>query len=149
MVRRKSTKAQELDIQVSEAVLGVQSGKYKSAYEAAKDLGLCERTVRRRVQGGLTRKEARQQQQVLSATQEKSVLKWIKDLTISGYAPSHRLLREIADEIRTNRCRVFEPTQPFESEHIPDFPLGQDWVPRFIQRHPHLKVQTGRRIEAQ
>lgn len=76
-------------------------------------------------------------------------MKWIKELTIGGYAPIHRLLREIADEIRTNRCRVFEPPQPSEPERIPNFPLGQDWVPRFIQRHPHLKVRTGRRIEAQ
>jgi DNA-binding NarL/FixJ family response regulator len=70
MVRYKSQKAQELDIQVAEAVLGVQSGKYKSSYEAAKVLGLCEKTVRRRVLGGLTRTQARQQQQLLSIAQE-------------------------------------------------------------------------------
>jgi Tc5 transposase DNA-binding domain len=149
MVRRKSQKAQELDIQVTEAVLGVQSGKYKSAYAAAKALGLCKDTVLKRVKGGLTRQEAHQRQQLLSAAQEKTLLKWINGLTISGYAPTHCLLREIADEIRTNQCRVFEPTQPFEPERIPNFPLGQDWVPRFIQRHPHLKVRSGRRIEAQ
>jgi hypothetical protein len=149
MVRRKSLKAQELDIQVAEAVLGVQSGKYKSPYAAAKALGLSPTTVLKRVQGRVSRTQARQQQQILSATQEKSVLKWIKELTVGGYAPSHRLLREIADEIRMNRCRVFEPTQLFEPERISDFPLGQDWVPRFIQRHPHLKVRIGRRIEAQ
>jgi hypothetical protein len=92
MVRRKSQKARELDIQLPKAVLGVQSGKYKSAYTPAKALGLSRHTVARCVQGGSTRQEARQQQQVLSLAQEKSVLKWIKDLTISGYAPTHRLL---------------------------------------------------------
>ena len=40
MVRRKSLKAEELDIQLAEAVSGVQSGKYKSSYEVAKALGL-------------------------------------------------------------------------------------------------------------
>lgn len=35
----------------------------------------------------------------------------------------------------------------FEPERISDFPLGQDW-PHDIQRHPHLKVRIGRRIEA-
>lgn len=30
----------------------------------------------------------------------------------------------------------------------PPYTLGQDWVPRFIQRHPHLTVVIGRRIES-
>ena len=89
MVRRKSQKAQERDIEVAEVVLGVQSGKYKSSYEAAQDLGLCGKTVRRHVLGGLTRQEARQQQQLLSLAQEKTLLKWIKEFTISGYTPTH------------------------------------------------------------
>jgi hypothetical protein len=94
--------------------------------------------ILRCVQGGLTRKQARTKQQLLSKTQEKTVLKWIKELTISGYAPSHRILREVANEIRASRNRVFDPTQHqlFQPNSIPNFPLGQDWVPRSIQRHP-------------
>jgi hypothetical protein len=88
MVRRKSLKAQEFKIQIAEAVPGIQSGKYKSSYAAAKALGLQKETVVQRVNGGLTRSQALKQQ-LLSATQEKTVLKWIKELTISGYAPSH------------------------------------------------------------
>ena len=38
MVRQRSQQAQELNIRLDEAVLGVQTGKYKSSYEAAKDL---------------------------------------------------------------------------------------------------------------
>jgi hypothetical protein len=89
MVRRKSLKAEELDIQVTEAVLGIQSGKYKSSYEAGKVLGLCQRTILQRVHGGSTRQQARQLQQLLSNTQEKTLLKWIKELTSGGYVPSH------------------------------------------------------------
>ena len=58
MVHRKSVPATQLDIQVSEAVLGVQSGKYKSAYKAAKQLGLPKSTVTRYVNGGLLRSQA-------------------------------------------------------------------------------------------
>jgi hypothetical protein len=150
MVRRKSQKAIELDLQLIEAVSGVQSGKYKSSYEAARALGLRHQTVLKRVNGGLSRMKARQTQQLLTQIQEETLLKWIKCLTISGYAPSHRILREVADEVRTDRRRVFNPNEPFQqSERIPDYPLGQDWVPRFVQRHPHLKVRQGRRIEVQ
>jgi hypothetical protein len=61
MVRRTSLKAHEPDIQVSKAVLGVHSGQYKSSYDAAKQLGLERKTVTRRVNGGLSRSQARQQ----------------------------------------------------------------------------------------
>jgi hypothetical protein len=57
------------------------------------------------------RKEARQQQQLLTKNQEQILLKWIKELTASGYAPSYRILREVADEVRSNKCRVFQPQQ--------------------------------------
>ena len=65
MVRCKSLKAQELDLLVTEAVLGIQSKKYKSAYAAAKALNLCKDTVLKRVNGGFSRVEARQNQQLL------------------------------------------------------------------------------------
>ena len=58
--------------------------------------------------GGLTRAKARQQQQLLLKSQEETLLKWIKVLTISGYAPSHRILREVAEDIRADRCRIFQ-----------------------------------------
>jgi hypothetical protein len=103
MVRRKSQTAAEIEVRVNEAVLGVQSGLYKSSYEAAKQLGVPKNTVTRRVNGGLSRSQARQQQQKLSCAQENVLLKWIKELTISGYSPGHRLLKEIAEELRTKR----------------------------------------------
>ena len=140
MVRKRNNQAQELDLRLSEAVLGVQTKKYKSAQAAAIALNLRPDTVRRRVRGIPTRTEARQQQQLLSKNQEKTLLKWIKELTSSGYAPSHRILREVADEVRTNRCRIFQSrgmqsqlqTQQQTQQpqlQIPKLPLGQDWVP--------------------
>ena len=66
MVRQNSVKAQELDVLLFEAVKGVENGIYKSSYAAAKALKLNPRTVLNRVKGGLSRKEARQEQQLLS-----------------------------------------------------------------------------------
>jgi hypothetical protein len=148
MVRRKSLDASQLDTQVGKAVQGVQSGKYKSSYEAAKQLGLPRNTVTRRVNGGLSRSQARQRQQKLSYAEEKVLLKWIKELTISGYSPGHRLLKEIAEEIRTKRTYDLDDASLLTLKLPPQFTLGQDWVPRFILRHPHLTVVIGRRIES-
>ena len=102
MVRRKSQTAAEIDTLVTQAVLGVQSGLYKSSYEAATLLGLSPNTVTRRVNGGLSRTQARQQQQKLSYTEEKVLLKWIKELTVTGNSPGRWLLGEIAQEIHPN-----------------------------------------------
>ncbi|KFZ15833.1 hypothetical protein V501_02525 [Pseudogymnoascus sp. VKM F-4519 (FW-2642)] len=166
MVRKRSIKAQERDILLSKAVLGVENGKYKTAQAAATTLGLRPDTVRRRISGVCgTLAKSHQKHQLLSKNQEQTLLKWIKELTISGYAPSHQILREVADEVRSNKCRVFQPQQPQQpqqqhlQQHLqqqpqtqqlqPKLPLGQDWVPRFIQRHPNLRVKLGRRVEAQ
>ena len=126
MVRRKSVPATQLDIQVSEAVLGVQSGKYKSAYEAAKQLGLPKSTVTRHVNGGLSCSQARQQQQKLSYAQENVLLKWIKELTISGYSPGHRLLKEIAKELCIKQTYNLDNVLLDSLELLPQYKLGRD-----------------------
>jgi hypothetical protein len=103
MVRRRSQKALEKENLTTEAVYGVRSGRFESCYAAAKALGLSRNTVTQRVAGRASVAEARQKQQHLTGNQEKLLLKWIKQLTVSGYAPGYQLLREIADEIRADR----------------------------------------------
>jgi hypothetical protein len=136
MTRKRSIKALEREIEIQKAVLAVKSNQYKSIYAAAKALGLPFESLRHRINWGHTRAEARLLQQLLSKNQEATLLKWIKELTSSGYAPSHRILREVAEEVRSNKCRVFQPQQPQlqlqPQLQIPNLPLGQDWVPRFI-----------------
>jgi hypothetical protein len=72
----------------------------------------------RRVKGGLSRTKARQTQQLLTQTQEETLLKWIKCLTASVYAPSHRILREVADEIHTERCSPSLSNTPLRSYQL-------------------------------
>lgn len=62
MVRQKSAKAIEIASLLEEAVLGVRTGKYKSSYEAARQLGLCKETMKRPGNGGLTCVQACQKQ---------------------------------------------------------------------------------------
>jgi hypothetical protein len=67
MVRKRSIKAQERDILLSEAVLGVENGKYKTAQTAAIALGLRPDTVQRRISGvSGTLAKAHQKHQLLS-----------------------------------------------------------------------------------
>lgn len=152
MVRQKSLKATELENRLIEAMQGIKSGRFKSSYEAGKVLQLSRNTVTERVKGRNSRVQARYAQQKLSYDQENTLLKWIKYLTSSGYSPGHQLLKEVAEEIRSGRdytLRDAIPTSPNTSLLVRNhLLLGQDWVPRFVQRHPHLKVVIGRRIES-
>ena len=102
MVRRRSIPALQRDILIDQALIGIKSGKYKSAFEAEKQLELPKSSVTRRLNGGLSCSQARQQQQKLSGAQEKVLLKWIKELTISSYSLGYRLLKEIVKEICIN-----------------------------------------------
>ena len=100
-------------------------------------------TVYRRLNGHSSRSTARLKQQLLSESQENTLLKWIKQLTSSGYPVTYPLLRDIASEIRTRGIESDGPNK-FGSKAKP---IGRDWVPRFIQRHPQIKSAIGRRIE--
>jgi hypothetical protein len=147
-MRRKSLVTADLESRITQALSGVQSSQYRSLYHAAQVLNLPRSTLTRRVNGGLSRSQARHQQQKLSYEQEKVLLKWIKELTISGYSPGHRLLKEIAEELRTKRTYDLDDASLESLQLPPQHLLGQDWVPRFILRHPHLTNAIGRRIES-
>ncbi|KFY94808.1 hypothetical protein V500_03047 [Pseudogymnoascus sp. VKM F-4518 (FW-2643)] len=80
------------------------------------------------------------------------LLKWIKQLTISGYAPSYLTLREIVDELRTNQSFISQDALHDASQsqlnRLSQLQLGKEWVSRFIKRHEQLQVVFGRRIES-
>ena len=114
MVQKRSIKALEREIEIEKAILAIKSGQFKSVHAAAKALKLPKESLRCRMNGVYTRKEAREKQQLLSKNQEQTLLKWIKGLTLSGYAPSHRILREVAEEVQSNKCRVFQVSSPVE-----------------------------------
>lgn len=101
MVRKKSITTAELESWITKALNSVKNGQYKSLYKAAQVFNLTHSTLTHCVNAGLSRPQARQQQQKLSYAQENVLLKWIKDLTISGYSPGHWLLKELAEEICT------------------------------------------------
>ena len=84
-MRLRSQNASEKETLVLKALDGIEFGKYKSAHAAARELGISPATVYRRLNGHSSRSTARLKQQLLSESQENTLLKWIKQLTSSGY----------------------------------------------------------------
>ena len=66
MPRQRSEKAAESEQKVLEALAGLESGLYKTQYQAVKATGTSSSILSWRIQGGKLHSEARESQQLLS-----------------------------------------------------------------------------------
>ena len=139
MPRAKSQKATESEEKVLKALAGIRSGLYRNAYHAWQKTGASKATVERRLKGGKTHAEAREEQQILSKAQEKALVSWVTDLTATGHPAHHDFIREMADEVR-------KQSRSDDNARAP-LPIGTTWVRQFIKRHPYLKTTLSRSIE--
>ena len=143
-MRRKSLQAEKIETLITEALEGIKSNKYNSASEAARHLEISKTTLYRRLKGNPSRQTARIKQQLLTQVEENTLLKYIQQLTRGGYPITYALLRELAREVKTRRDGSGKSSIVSSDNKNT---IGQDWVPRFVKRHPHIKSVIGRRIE--
>ena len=103
MTRHKSEKAAETDAKVKAAIEGLSSGLYSTPYVAAKALELSRNTLHRRLAGGKSRAQGKENQQNLTHTEEQALARWITQLTAMGHPARHVFIKEIAEEIQRQR----------------------------------------------
>jgi DDE superfamily endonuclease/Tc5 transposase DNA-binding domain/helix-turn-helix, Psq domain len=120
--------------QLTSAIQSLSTGEFSSIRAAAKAYGVNRNTLTRRMQGGLTQREAQAPNLLLSTEQEDLLVRWILDLERAGHPPNHTQIREFVVLI----CRA---------SGGPDS-VGVNWVPRFLQRNPSVKSKVGRKIES-
>src|ERR1700737_3681874 len=138
MTRRRSEKAARTNALVDEAIDGIKTKRFKSAYEAAKTLDISVTTLARRMAGGKNIAESREDQQKLTIAEEQAIAEQVSQLSETGFPVTHPWLREMAEKLRERHTD--------DSQFLT--PLGQQWSTRFLQRHPNLKTVMGRAIEA-
>jgi hypothetical protein len=119
---------------IQQALEDLRAQKFPSVRAAAKAHGINHVTLNRRSKGGISKQEARLAQQLLSQHQEGLLVQWILHSEAGGYAPSHAQVREMAVHIST-------------VSGGPDT-LGNNWVPRFLHRHPEIHTKVGVKIDA-
>ncbi len=141
ITRHKSEKAAETDAKVKAAIEGLSKGLYSTPFAAAQALQLSRATLQRRLGGGKSRAEGKENQQHLTHGEEQALAKWITRLTATGHPARHCFIKEIAEEIR--RQRHSHSATPVS---YPD--LGDAWVPQFLSRHPSLQTTLARAIES-
>ena len=88
------TSKHEQDIQ--DALDAYDRREYPSIRAAAGAYDVSKSTLSRRLKGGRSRQQAREEQQLLSPDQEGLLIRWILDLEAAGAPPSFPQVREFA-----------------------------------------------------
>ena len=143
MTRPKCTGSAEKEARVQAALTAVRN-KEKTASEAIRDFDIPRQTFYDRVNGKLPRNLAHENTQLLSHAQEKELVRWITELTKTGYSPRHATVLEMAQIIR----RKHDPVtleQTLNSVSVEK--IGSQWIQRFIRRHPELKTVRLRKMD--
>ena len=86
-MRKRSVEARAKNDRVEDALKDYRNKKYKSVNAAAIAHNVPVATLRDRVKGGKSRAEANEAKQILSAAEEKALVKWILEVSQNGYPP--------------------------------------------------------------
>lgn len=116
--------------------MAVNARRYSSINSAAKDFNIAESTLRGRINGGKSQQEGDAQRQHLTESEEKALVKWIQRISITGYPPRYSTIKEMAEEMRKRRINSVNDASIQLVEYSE---LGQQWVRRFLNHHPHVK----------
>jgi DNA-binding MarR family transcriptional regulator len=145
MARRKSLRVQENEARMAEAIIAYQNRQFTSLKAIAEHFQVDRMTLTRRVSGGHSRVQARQNQQLLSVVEESTLVKWICQFSSMGRPIRHQLIKELVEEIRIQRVQCVNDAS---SQIVRYPPIGKEWIQRFIQRHIELATITTRQIES-
>jgi len=95
--------------------------------------GVPRTTLRDRLNGARSCRDAHDDEQRLSTVQEERLERWILRQEALGYAPTHAQVRAIASGIL--------------KQGGDNKPLGKKWIRHFLKRHPAVKTKLGRRTD--
>ena len=126
---------------IDEAILAIKAKRYKSVRAAAHAFSIPRSTLRYRMAGRTSRSHAHETTQILSSAEEKTLLKWITQLTCTGYPASPALAIQMAETIRSQRYQLSKGPRPQR-------PIGKNWLDRFRKRHPEIQGVWTRKIES-
>jgi hypothetical protein len=132
----------EKEKRMQNAIRAFKRNKNSTIVTLAEQFNVPRTTLNNRIKGRKSRRESHEKLQALTPPEERELARWISKLSITGFAPNHRLVKEMAQCIRNRRTR--------HDKDNPDktISLGKNWVPHFLRRYPHLQTVTAHGIEA-
>jgi len=126
---------------LQKAIDAFQRGEYPSFRSCSRAFSVCRETLRNRISGRPSRTQAHEPMQILSDSEEKTLIRWITHLTSTGFPASPALVRDMAEEIRRNRFQLSRTPPTYLR------PLGKNWLDRFRTRHSEVQGIWTRKIE--
>ncbi|RJE17558.1 hypothetical protein PHISCL_10103, partial [Aspergillus sclerotialis] len=135
-----STNSTDLAIQregrILLAIKAIQNGQIKSIQAAAKAYNVPRQTLSYRLHGRASRVESTPNGRKLTTTEESILRNWIISADQRDLPPRIKNTREMAEILLRNRVKK-------------DASIGQQWVKRFIDRQPDLKLKFTRKYDYQ
>jgi transposase len=118
---------------ISLAIQAINNKEISSIRQAAERFQVDRSTLTRRLRGTTSRAETRPNSHKLTEIEEESLLQWILSMDDRGGAPRPSTVREMAALLLQHRG-IRNTT-----------PIGQNWVTKFVNRHPEIKSRFSRR----
>ena len=123
---------------LANALAGLADGTYENPSRASKATGAPLQTIYDRLNGAKSKREINVKNQALTPTEELALVQWVRRVSATGHPVRHQFLLELVEEIREQRITALKELVS---------PLGQQWVQRFLKRHPVLKSQIAKSME--
>jgi hypothetical protein len=142
---KRTSKGSVLDLKVQNAITAYKNQEFSSVRAAANHFQISDKTLARRLAGGKSRAKAHEITQILSSAEEKTLVRWVTRYTFAGSPISPALLKELAGLIRDRRVRH---TSQNDSATQITTSIGNEWLYRFLNRHPTIQGIYARQLEA-
>ncbi|EAQ92238.1 hypothetical protein CHGG_00473 [Chaetomium globosum CBS 148.51] len=127
------------------ALEALRSGETQSIRKAAAAFYVPRATLQERVKGGATRQQAQVKNRKLHPTEEAALIKWIESLDDRGMSPTISYIRQMADLLLRERGNLMLLDASIATTPVPAMTVGENWVHRLLDRHPHLKTKYSRK----
>jgi hypothetical protein len=92
--------------EIQKAIITFENNQFPSITAAADRFQVSYWSLRRRLHGGLTQSQSHEMQQILTSTEEATLVRWIKQHIITGTPITNSLLKELAQNLRAARVTV-------------------------------------------
>jgi len=124
--------------QLQAAIRAIKLGQESNVNAACEAFGVKRRTLYRHLAGTtLPHVAAHEEQQRLTPSEEKAIVKWCFTQDDIGFPPRLNMVKDMAIHLEFKRTGEVPP------------PLGKNWISMFLRRHPDLALKLSSQLERQ
>ena len=116
------------------ATQALSIGQFQSVRSAAAASEVCSKKLEKRLKGIRPRRDCEANSKKLTKLEESVIIEHILDLDLRGFAPKYNAVRDMANNILTERASST---------------VGIKWLENFVQRTPELKTHFNRKYDYQ